>query len=175
MSRIFRHVLNKRGNVATLWVASLPIFALLFAFIGTLVTIWMTHSSSQMAADAASLAATQKMDAWVRQAMSEELNRADGTALSTDAQKRDFMLRVISGHERGLQNVVREYVQKHGGDKHGEIHIGKNGRIEVNARSSFQSLFFAEYFQDEYVYGAGSGPSRYYFDWLPSGGKTVKY
>lgn len=131
---IFQHVMNKRGNVAILWVASLPIFALLFAFIGTLVTIWMTHSSSQMAADAASLAATQKMDAWVRQAMSEELSRADGIALSTDAQKRDFMLRVISGHERGLQNVVREYVQKHGGDKHGEIHIGKNGRIEVNAR-----------------------------------------
>ncbi|QKI80691.1 pilus assembly protein TadG-related protein [Kroppenstedtia eburnea] len=172
MSRIDLRVFNKRGNVAVLWVASLPVFALLFAFIGTLVIIWMTHSASQVAADAASLAATKKLDVWVRQAMSEEMS--EGAFPVTDAEKKEFMNRVISRHEQGLQEVVRKYVKKHGGDDHGVITVGKHSRIEVNARSSFQSLFLEEHFRDQYIYGAGSGPDRYYLDWLPEG-REVRY
>lgn len=173
MFNITRYVLNQRGNVTVLWVASLPIFALLFAFIGTLVIIWMTHSSTQVAADAASLAATQKMDAGVRQAMNEKLSRGESLP-ETDVERSEFMHQVISRHERGLQDVVRKYVKKHGGDQHGVITLGKHGRIEVNARSSFRSLFFEEYFRDQYIHGAGSGPNRYYLDWLPEG-REVRY
>ncbi|OYD06321.1 pilus assembly protein TadG-related protein [Paludifilum halophilum] len=187
-----RRVMNKKGNVAILWVASLPIFALLFCFIGTLAVVWMTHSSSQVAADAASLAATKKMDGWVQQDLEAKIRavkEANGdlspddpgyqnpymVVLGTDEKKKAFMNGVIHNHQGELKKIVQAYAKKNGGGDEGMLTLGKSGRIKVSVETPFRSLFFEEYFKDQTVEGSGTGPSRYYLEWLSDEERTIEY
>jgi hypothetical protein len=185
---MIRYVFNQKGNVATLWVASLPAFAILFMVIASLASAWMTHSASQVAADAASLAATKKLDGWVQAETNAWISRHDTglepddpgyidpytLALGNDAKRNEFMHWVIARHESELKQVVKEYVTKHGGHEHGEMKVSVNGQIEVNAQSVFRSLIFEEAFQDYLIAGSGTGPKRYYLDWMTQP-KTIPY
>ena len=127
MFRIGRLLRNKQGNVTMLWVAGLPVFALLMMVIGTVAIAWMQHSTSQTAADAASLAVTKKLD----QRFQEEYNRrimelyAQGVLdphyhlVGTKAKKESFIRQVISKHQNELKSTAKEYVTKNGGYKEG--------------------------------------------------------
>ncbi|MFC4075476.1 pilus assembly protein TadG-related protein [Salinithrix halophila] len=176
---MIQKVFNKKGNVATLWVASLPVFALLFMVVGSLVVAWMSHSSSQVAADAASLAATQKLDGWVRQGLAEKMRQLDGGAygsiLGSDEQKQAFMREVVRRHEQQLKAVAKKYAEKNGAKGKGRIILSSNGRVEVEAGTPFRSLIFEDYFKDYEITGSGTGPSRYYLDWLPNKAIEVTY
>lgn len=188
---MIKQFFNKKGNVTTLWVASLPVFAILFCIIASLASAWMTHSNSQVAADAASIAATKKLEGWVHQDTDAWISIFERQmaglepgdpgytdpytlAFGSKTQQNRFMNWVISSHEAELKKEVKKYVTKHGGHTEGEIRIGKNGRVEVKAQTQFRSLIFEDVFEDYYISGTGTGPTRYYLKWMTEP-RTVKY
>ncbi|MFD1407734.1 pilus assembly protein TadG-related protein, partial [Kroppenstedtia eburnea] len=65
---------RKRGNVTMMWVTGLPAFMIMFMFLASLAAAWMTHSTSQVAADAGSLAVTKELDRIVEEEMQRKMN-----------------------------------------------------------------------------------------------------
>ncbi len=183
MFRIFHRLRDKRGNVTMLWVAALPVFAILMMVIGTVAVAWMQHATAQTAADAASLAVTKKLD----QRYYEELDRrlqelaAQGIwdpwnyLLGTPAKKESFMRHVVNKYQGELKSVAKEYVTKNGGDNEGTIRLSVSGRVEVTARQEFKPMIFEEAFEDTYIKGSGTGPSREHIKWLPEGAITLHF
>lgn len=117
-----------------MWVAGLPAFIILLMFLGTFVAAWLTHSASQVAADASSLAATEKLDQWVKQDLArrvqEVMERNQNSEiyvdpyyeiLGTKRKRESFMRSVVRNHEAELKAIVRQYAVKNGADKHGTI------------------------------------------------------
>jgi len=178
-----RRLLDRRGNVTMFWIVGTAIFFIVFAIAGTLVIAWMQHSFAQAVADAGSLAATKKMDQWVREDLSRELQEAANIypdedpytiVMGTKQKRHAFMIRVINRHRNELRAVVRKYVTKNGGHKKGLIHLPVNKRIEVEARTKFDPPIFQEQFKNTYIKGAGTGPKRDYMKWLQSE-VTIEY
>ncbi|SFS85935.1 hypothetical protein [Marininema halotolerans] len=168
---------SKKGNVTTLWVASLPIFALLFMFIGSLAVAWMSHSNSQMAGDAASLAATHKIDGWVNADLTLWLERYEGNyqkAIGSNAQRRAFIQWSIQRHRNELIEVVKQYTRKHGAKGKGLI-TSRSGRVVVRAGTPFQSMIARNYFSKQDIQGDGAGPVRYYLKGLPNDTIHIEY
>ncbi|MCS1352438.1 pilus assembly protein TadG-related protein [Mechercharimyces sp. CAU 1602] len=174
-----------KGNITTLWVAGLPLFMLVLLFLSTLVNIWISHSASLNAADAASLAATKKLDEWYDSQYKAELAEVNRWnfihelgpgdpgyrnpyhyILGTDDKKTAFMKRVVANHKIALQQEVKKYLKKHSADK-GWIVLSVNDRVEIIAESAFEPLILEEEFREEYVKGTGTGPKRIYLEWLP--------
>ncbi|MFD1395689.1 hypothetical protein ACFQ5F_12215 [Kroppenstedtia eburnea] len=173
----------KKGNVTTLWLGGLPIFILIFLFTGNLVMVWLSHSNSQMAGDSGSLAATKKLDQWVKSEynsrMQAIIRQNEGklpgdpgyrdpyfTLFGTDEKKDAFIRGVIQKHKGDLASYTRKYVKKSGGDSKGVIIFSPDGRAQVRAQTKFVPLVFEEYFDVLYVKGGGVGPKRDYLTWL---------
>lgn len=174
---------RRKGNVTTLWLGGLPIFILIFLFTGNLVMIWLSHSNSQVAGDSGSLAATKKLDQWVkadyREQMEGIIRQNEGkipgdpgyrdpyyTLLGTDEKKDAFIRGVIQRHRGDLASYVRKYVKKSGGDAKGMIVFSPDGRAQVGSQTKMEPLVFKETFDDLYIKGAGAGPKRDYLTWL---------
>jgi hypothetical protein len=178
-----RRWLDRRGNVTMFWIVGIAVFFIVFAIAGTLVIIWMQHAFAQAVADAGSLAATKKMDQWVQEDLNRELQAvidiypdqdAYTIVMGTEEKRHAFMTRVINRHRDELRAVVRKYVTKNGGHKKGLIRLPVNDRIEVEAQTKFEPLILQEYFENTFVKGSGTGPTRYYLKWLKSE-VTVEY
>ncbi|SDW87884.1 hypothetical protein SAMN05444487_10784 [Marininema mesophilum] len=177
MKKITIIIKNTQGNVTTLWVASLPVFAILFMFIGSLAVAWMSHSNSQVAGDAASLAATKKMDGWISGDLAAWLDLHKDNyqeAMGNDAKREAFIRWSVARHRGELVRVVKKYVDKHGAKGKGLI-TSRSGRLEVQAGTPFKSILAKEYFVKYDIRGSGSGPSRYYLDGISDGAVHVKY
>lgn len=177
MLQRYCQLLDRRGNVTTFWLVGIAIFFFVFAVLGTVVVAWMQHAYAQAVADSGSLAATKKMDQWVQEEMNRKLQEAwnidpDGDpydmVLGTEEKKNAFMREVINRHRGELQAVVRKYVTKNGGSRHGTIRLPVNKRIEVEAQLKFEPMIFHDFFEGTFVKGSGTGPSREYLTWLKS-------
>lgn len=156
----------KRGNVTTLWLGLLPLFIMMFLFLGNLVMIWLSHSNSQVAGDSGSLAATKRMDHWVKEEMMSPSDVIQPGVLGPEEQKNAFMERVIEKNKEDIADYVRGYVENSGGSPHGKIIFSPEGRIKVQAQTPFESLVFKEHFDRFWVRGSGEGPKRDYLEWL---------
>jgi len=75
LNRLLCYLRSRRGNATVLWVLSLPLFTILFLFVGSLIVVELTSSVSQTAADAGSLAATKKMDEWILAGLGGEIDK----------------------------------------------------------------------------------------------------
>ena len=164
-------------TLTTFWLVGIAVFFFVFAVLGTVVVAWMQHAYAQAVADSGSLAATKKMDQWVQEEMNRKLQEAwnidpDGNpydmVLGTEEKKNAFMREVINRHRGELQAVVRKYVTKNGGSRHGTIRLPVNKRIEVEAQLKFEPMIFHDFFEGTFVKGSGTGPSREYLTWLKS-------
>lgn len=183
MKWIHRIRKHKKGNVTTLWLGGLPIFILMFLFVGNMVMVWLSHSNSQVAADSGSLAATKKMDHWVKDELHlqmEAIIRQNAgklpgdpgyldpyfAILGTDEKKAFFMELVIRHHQQDIASYVRKYVVKSGGEAQGKIIFSPDGRIEVRAETELEALIFKDSLNHIRIKGSGVGPKREYLTWL---------
>nr|WP_283770990.1 pilus assembly protein TadG-related protein [Polycladospora coralii] len=182
---------SKKGNVTTLWLAGLPMFALLMLALISMLTAWLSHSSMQVAADAASLAATKKMDKLVQDEINDRIARVIESnqyrpvdeqiidpyyyVVGTKRKKERLIRYVINHHQSELIAEVKKYVKKNGASSEGVITFFVNGRIEVEARTPYSPALFeeelSEQFKDAYVKGRGTGPTRDYMKWITSKNK----
>ncbi|SMO80429.1 TadE/TadG family type IV pilus assembly protein [Melghirimyces algeriensis] len=192
MFSIYRVLRRRRGNVTTFWVAGLPVFMMMFMFLASMAVVWMTQSTSQVAADAASLAVTKKLDQIVeeekQQQMAAVARRNEGkepgdpgyidpyyAVLGTEQKRQSFMERVVYGHKAELIATVRSYAKKNGGGKHGVIRLSVHDRVEVVVKTKFEPPIFKEDFKNTDVHGNGTGPRREYIAWTEEGSIEVKY
>lgn len=188
MIRFYHRIRDKKGNVTVMWVAGLPAFIIILMFMGTLATAWMAHSASQVAADASSLAATEKLDIWVKEDLARRLQQVAERnrysehyvdpyyeVLGTKRKRQQFITSVIRNHEQELKATVREYAVKNGGDRHGVITLSVHDRVEVTARKPFKPMLFKEEFKHTYIKGSGTGPTRHYLEWLPERAIKIHY
>lgn len=190
---------SKKGNVTVTWVLSLPLFTLIFLFIGSLIGVWMVNAAVDTAAEAGSLAATKKMDNWILLGLNDQINQQipntphpiippgqiDDKELEIDKimneilkdenAKREFIRMLFEKHEEELKNEVREYVKRNGGQDHGWIIFPVNGRIEVKAKMPYHALVFSSYFQNATIEGTGYGPKRLYLELLPEKSIKIQY
>lgn len=188
-SRYCQSLYSNKGNVTVMWVAGLPAFMIIFMFLASLATAWMTQSTSQVAADAGSLAVTKKLDRIVQKEQERRMNAvAEQNAgkepgepgyidpyyavLGTEEKRKFFMESVVSGHREELIRTVRSYAKKNGGGKHGSIRLSVHDRVEVIVKSQFNPPIFKDDFKDTHVRGSGTGPKREYLSWVKDG--TIK-
>lgn len=171
---------RKRGNVTLMWVVSLPVFMIIFMFLGSLVTVWIDHAVAQKAADAGSLAATKKMDQYVSNELQIVINRIlqENTdnqtmidpyqyVLENGSVKKDIIKKSVLNNRDELKQEVRKYVEQNGA-KPSNIYFFEDGRIQVEAKVKFDPLIWAEEFKNQYVKGKGFGPTRDYGSWWPN-------
>jgi flagellar basal body-associated protein FliL len=169
---------KKKGGASMAWVASIPVFMVVFLFLATLATVMMDYSAANQAAEAGSIAATKKLDEWLLQdqnvqngldkivpentplddtTVGEQLNQMDKQLLAKIAEK------MLEQREDEMRETVREYVQKNGGEPHGVIVFPvHDNHIHVEAKKDFHSMIFADFFKDEKIEGEGLGPEREY-------------
>jgi hypothetical protein len=173
MLRSLRRLNRKRGNVTMMWVAGLPIFMIFFMFLASLVIAWMDHATAQKAADAGSLAATQKMDEYVNKEVQERMQAVIGTGvildpyeavLGTPGKRYGVIKSVRKKYENEIKKSVSKYIKQNGAEP-SKIIFFVDGRVRVEAKVKFHSLIFAEQFRDVYVKGVGFGPKRDYAGW----------
>lgn len=183
---------GKRGNVTTLWVTGLPAFMMMFMFLASLAVVWMTHSTSQVAADSASLAATKKLDQIVQEEQQRRMNAVMAqnrgkepgdpgyvdpyyAVLGTPQKRQYFMESVVAGHKAELISTIRSYSKKNGGGVHGKIRLSKHDRVEVVIKTKFEPPIFKEDFKNTQVKGSGTGPRREYLSWVKEGSIQVVF
>ncbi|PTX55277.1 hypothetical protein C8P63_12074 [Melghirimyces profundicolus] len=185
----FKVIKNRKGSATITWVVSLPVFLLIFLFLGGLTSAGMTYASTKQAADAGSIAATKKLDEWLLQdsrvqgklseiipdtgenlTNSEKLNSLEKKLLAKVAQE------LLKQREDELKEYVRMYVQKNGAAPSGKITFPVHDKhIQVEAKTSFQPVGLEEFFQGEFIDGKGLGPEREYLNLLPEGTYTIEY
>lgn len=175
-----------------MWVTGLPAFMIMFMFLASLAATWMTHSTSQVAADAGSLAVTKKLDRIVEEEMQRRMNaiaeqnrgKQPGdpgyvdpyyAVLGTKQKRQRFMESVVWGHKSELASAVETYAQKNGGGKLSSIRMTVHGRVEVTIKTKFNSPIFKEDFKNTYVRGSGTGPKREYLSWVEEGSIEIKF
>ncbi|MFD1428292.1 TadE/TadG family type IV pilus assembly protein [Kroppenstedtia sanguinis] len=183
---------RKRGNVTMMWVTGLPAFMIMFMFLASLAAAWMTHSTSQVAADAGSLAVTKELDRIVEEEMQRKMNaimeqnqgKNPGdpgyvdpyyAVLGTKQKRQRFMESVVWGHKSELASAVGTYAKKNGGGKLSLIRMTVHGRIEVTIKTKFNSPIFKEDFKNIYVRGSGTGPKREYLSWVEDESIQVRF
>ncbi|MFC7443318.1 TadE/TadG family type IV pilus assembly protein [Laceyella putida] len=180
MVRGLRKFNRKRGNVTLMWVVALPVFMIIFMFLGSLVVVWMEHAIAEKAADAGSLAATKKMDGYVSAELQTIMSRilqenADNQTfidpyqyvLGNSGLKRGIIKNAVFNNKEELIKEVRKYVEQNGAEP-SRIYFFADGRIQVEAKVKFTPLIWAEEFANKYVKGTGFGPTRDYGSWWPN-------
>lgn len=185
MLSTYKKLTSKRGNVTSMWMAGLPIFMIFFLLVGTLGQVWISHANSQKAADAASLAATKKMDQFVNREFYRQM-AAIGTSymdsngevvyinpyeviMNSPRLKRKIIQNAVNRHQGEIKQTVKEYLEKNDAELKGKVIFFTDGRVEVVAESKLKPLILEEQFKDVTVKGTGRGPSRDYMKWAPEG------
>ncbi|MFD1424527.1 TadE/TadG family type IV pilus assembly protein [Laceyella tengchongensis] len=177
MFRGMRTINRKRGNVTLMWVVALPVFMIIFMFLGSLVIAWMNHAVAEKAADAGSLAATKKMDEYVSAELQIIMNKilennAENQTfidpyqyvMSHNGIKRGIIKNAVFNNEEELKKEVRKYVKQNGAQP-SKIRFFADGRVQVEAKVKFTPLIWADEFTNKYVKGNGFGPTRDYGTW----------
>ncbi|MBD1372423.1 hypothetical protein IC620_08635 [Hazenella sp. IB182357] len=172
----------RKGNVTTLWAFGLPIFMFIFMFLSTIMLVWLHHAKAMVAADAASLAATKKLDGLVNQEIDNRMTTiiANNSRLpenqrisdpyyaviGTKHKKKNLVKYVINYNQDAIKKEVRKYATANGTEDSGKIIFFQDGRIRVEAKVKFNPPIFKDSLKGKYIKGTGDGPTRDYMKWL---------
>ncbi|SFJ36605.1 hypothetical protein [Thermoflavimicrobium dichotomicum] len=151
-----------------IWMTGLPVFMILFLFLTTLIWVWSTYYSIQLAADAASVALTNQMDLCVKGEVQRIRQQSWGwmeDPIGTPEKKNELIQRVIEHQQDQLKSIVHTYMRKNQVSPHGQITFFYNQRIKVTVHQRLNIPFLRKEVE---IYGSGTGPSHDYMAWLIS-------
>lgn len=167
MLSVFNTLKGKKGNVTVMWALSLPMFVLIVLFVTSMAMGWIAKSTSQMAADAGSVAATKKIDEVIQIYFSKEAQKLSEQGKTIDFSDQRLLSRVFQNvsnhHKEEIAESVRKYAKKNGGSSHGYIKFPVEGRVQVIAYTKYEPMAWEEYFKKDHVRGTGLGPTRHFF------------
>lgn len=99
---------SRKGGITTAWVGSIPVFMLFFFFLGAFGLAWMTHSNSQVAADAGGIAATKKLEELISLDLDSQLEDRLKEGSFEENLPRDSALREALEEEVPLEEIPVE-------------------------------------------------------------------